>query len=529
MQAAPGPYRLNEKAAILVNHTIVAIMMACIAYTIVRLAQRLSPGWQGNYLPLLMFLISIETMVTRRTMRRWADLRIYGMAYWLVEWVVLAVLIKFYLYIATGNGFILVNIPLLLRDFLTNFFTYETLFVLLVAFVIWLISSLYTQDLIELEGGETLIKLSDADRVPIDRSQIRRGLVARVFTHGCVLIFVTALLHVDFRTLRGDPMIARGDLLNVIIYFLLGLVLFSQTHLTLLRTNWAWDRLPISTGITKSWTFLSVIFLGIVSAIAFLLPTRYTLGLLSTLSAIVSILIAIFYFVFFIISLPLMALYKLVLSLFSKNPLASGPIQPPPFLQFNPEMPPIARIPWLELLKSLLFWLGAMGIIGYAFYQYFRQNQEQLERLNKLPIFSWLARALKNLWAQLRGASQVVVAAIQSGLKRLHAGATYPQTGSRAGYLNLRRMSPRQQIQFFYLALVRRGGERGINRRASQTPYEYTERLSTEVSEVSSDLEAMTDAFVEARYSRHEITAQRANRVRGYWDRVKKALRGRGG
>lgn len=182
MRAVAEPYRLNEKAAILVNHAIVALMMVCLAYTILQLAHRLVPQWQGGYLPLLVCLVSVEAMFTWRTMRRWADLNVYGLAYWGVEWVVLLVFIKIFLYVANGPWQWLADFPSLLRDLSTNFLNPETLFVILVAFMVWLISGVFARDLMELEGVENLIKLSESDRFLIDRSQIRRGLVTRVFS-----------------------------------------------------------------------------------------------------------------------------------------------------------------------------------------------------------------------------------------------------------------------------------------------------------------------------------------------------------
>ncbi len=73
--------------------------------------------------------------------------------------------------------------------------------------------------------------------------------------------------------------------------------------------------------------------------------------------------------------------------------------------------------------------------------------------------------------------------------------------------------------------MVRRGGETGLTRNASQTPYEYSQLLEAKMLEANEDLGAMTDAFVEARYSRHEITNQQASLVQRYWERVKRALR----
>ena len=336
---------------------------------------------------------------------------------------------------------------------------------------------------------------------------------------------MTAILHVDDKTLHGDPFIARADLLDVVIYFLLGLVMFSQTHFALLRTTWAWYRVPTSAGMTRNWTLFSLVFLAIVSIIAFILPTRYSMGFLSTLNYIVSLLGSVFYFLFFIITLPILALLNLLMSLFFKKELQGQPVKPPVLPDITPNAQPAGGMTWLDLLKSVLFWVVLIGVVGYAFYQYFRQNQELLDRLKGIPIFSWIFRALRSLWNLLRRVNQRLSVAVQNSLKRLRPKEVGGIGKSQRGFLSLRRLSPRQRIQFFYLALVRRGGEHGLPRQVSQTPYEYAQVLESQVAEVNEDLDAMTGAFLEARYSKHEITTQRAGLVQRYWDRIKRALR----
>lgn len=525
MNANPEPYRLNEKAAIFVNHALVTAMMVCVSVTFGQIARRVAPEWQGGYLGVLAGIVSVEAIFSWRKTRRWTNLNFYGLAYWGIEWVVLTVFIKAFLYLAHGPGALLTDIPLWSKDFLLYFFTPETAFVLAVAFFIWLLSGLYAADLVELEGDEALINLPEEDRFPIDRSGTRHNLVSRVFTVGFVLLALTALNHFNFTLLRGNPDVSHTDLINLMVYFLLGLLLFSQTRLALLRNNWAWDRVPVSGQVTRSWTLFSLGFLAILTAFALVLPTGYSFGLLSTLGFILNGIGTALYFLLLLLVLPVFALFNFLMSLLFKNP---RPAEPPPVVRM-PELPPQAGIgagsPWLEIVKSILFWVLLLGLIGFAFYQYFRQNQELIERMKHMPVLSWFVRLVEKLGQLMRGVNVRLGAAYHAGLKRLRINQRSLAEKSSPGFLRLRRLSPRQRVQFFYLAMVRRGGETGITRHASQTPYEYSHLVQTQVSEADQDLEAMTDAFVEARYSRHEITLQQARLVQQYWERVKRALR----
>jgi hypothetical protein len=73
--------------------------------------------------------------------------------------------------------------------------------------------------------------------------------------------------------------------------------------------------------------------------------------------------------------------------------------------------------------------------------------------------------------------------------------------------------------------MVRRGGERGVPRKPAQTAYEYSHALKSYLPNVAGEVASLTDEFVEARYSRHEVPAERASLVKGYWERIRLALR----
>jgi hypothetical protein len=73
--------------------------------------------------------------------------------------------------------------------------------------------------------------------------------------------------------------------------------------------------------------------------------------------------------------------------------------------------------------------------------------------------------------------------------------------------------------------MLRRGGERGYTRGLTQTPYEYARALESQVPEIDQDVDSITEEFIEARYSRHDIPPEHVGLVRRYWERIKRALR----
>ena len=73
--------------------------------------------------------------------------------------------------------------------------------------------------------------------------------------------------------------------------------------------------------------------------------------------------------------------------------------------------------------------------------------------------------------------------------------------------------------------MTRRGGERGLPRDVSQTPYEYAASLKDTLPDVDNDVVSLTEAFVSARYSRQDVDEEQANLVKRYWRRIRGALR----
>ncbi len=517
-------YRSNERASVIFNHAIVVLMMMSLAYSIEALASRLFLGWQGGYMPVLSLLISLEAIATWRTMRRWSDLNVYGFMYWAVEWVVLVLLIKLCLYVFHGFGQLFIDLPLWQEDFLTNFFTGEMLFVIGVSFIVWLFSGLYARDLAEMEGDEALLKIEELGGYVSNRGEIRRGLVGRVFGIGFVIVLCTAFVHIDLQNLGQAQDVPILDMLNVVLYFLLALVLFSKTHFDVLRASWAWDKVPVSRGLSRSWGIFSILFLVLIGILAFLLPTRYSLGFLTTLGIVFSLLFNLIYGLVFLVLFPIMALIGWIMGLFKggAEDSQSGPITPK--FPFTPAAPG-APIPWLEVLKSVLFWVVLLLILGYALRQYLRQNQELASRLGKIPFLNWLTGFWRWLAGFIRGANQKVSQVVQTNLQRLRARRAAAISQAGPDFLHLRRLSARQRVLFFYQAFLRRGSESGLPRQAYQTPYEYLQTIRPGLSEVEPDLEGLTDAFIEARYTRQEVTPEHASIMQRYWQRVKKAFR----
>ena len=61
-------------------------------------------------------------------------------------------------------------------------------------------------------------------------------------------------------------------------------------------------------------------------------------------------------------------------------------------------------------------------------------------------------------------------------------------------------------------------------RKPSQTPSEYAVNLEKALPAVEADIDSITQAFIEARYSRREVDSKDAGLVKEMWGRIRHAL-----
>jgi hypothetical protein len=515
-------FRKNERLATFVTHLIVALMLGSVAVSVVQFGEYLAPGWDGAYLVPLSVLIALESMYSRRKIRHAGFFSREYIIYRITELVLLFLGVKLVLYLVRGVDRLLADLQALQHNFWDTYFTNEYILVAGFSIVVWAIAGMFAEELDHLEGDEKLLSRERETGIIEKRPAARRRLANLILYLGGALIFEAALVRLDWTLLWGEAPPLRGHILNVVIYFVLALILLSMTQFSVLRVHWSLDQIPISTNLAAGWLKYSAIFLLVLAAIAFVLPTSYSVGLLDILAYIISILSAIFSALLFLLLLP----FFLLMSLFARLFGTAEPVPPADLQRILPQQPQaVASAPWLEVLKSILFWAVFVGIMGFSIAYYLRQNQALLDRLKRTSLLHLAGKFWHWLAGWLRGVNENISAAVRASREQLRKRNPF-QAGRRGWNLRgLRRMSPRERVQFFYLAMLRRGRERGLPRDPGQTPYEYARRLAPRVPDVEPDLSALTQEFIEARYSLHEISSQRASRVQQYWNRIRKALR----
>jgi hypothetical protein len=517
-------YLSSQNQSMMVGYVLVCLMMITVAVGVAQLGSRFSPGWNGNYLIPIAFFVSLEAFYTRKQVKELEGRE--KIFFRISEWIAFAVAIKLLIYIIRGPAQLLEDLPLWQEDFLEHFFTGEYMIALIVTAGIWLASGAYAGELEELFEREKDAAWDELGKVQNALHDIRSRITSRIFFTGTLVVVLAILSRVEatqiFRTIGQPPPGYYSPVVNVLVYFILSLILLSQTQFALMRTRWMFQKLPISPDIAKNWIKYGFIFFLLLAVVVFFLPTDYSLGFFETLGYGLSYLIQAVSFLMALLMLP----FTFCISLFSLFSGDSQPTQqeppplPPPTLA-QPDQP----IAWLEFLRSLLFWAIFLSIIFFAFRYYLLQNKALWNVLSGFPLVRWFSRTFSSFWSWFRGANRQIASFVRRGVNRLNRQRALVAPKLFRRIFNLARMSPRDKVIYFYLSLVQLGGERGINRKPSETPYQYENDLSGAIPEVQEELHDLTGTFIEARYSRHSLEEQYAQQASSLWERIKAALK----
>ena len=515
-----GSMRKSERLVVFAYYLMVAGMLTCIAAAAVQVGERVMTGWRGEYLVAFGAVVAIESMFSARRLRKGSRFTTRAFLYRLAEFITLLVVLKLLQYLQSGGTALLGDLPRWRVDFLQSFFTPGYLMAIFLTLLVWGLALEFEDLLYPFEVNESTIEIERSSGFGVERMHIRGRLVEVILLLGGLLLLLTTLLYLD-QGAPGGLRIASSTLL-VLTYFGLALALLSLTQLSSLRIRWGLDEISVSPGLIQRWLIYGATFLGALAILALLLPTHYAVGALAILSLLLSTLVYILGLLIFLITLPFIFLFGLLLRLIMGGK-QEAPVPPLEQLRLVPPAPkPPAS--WVEVLYSLLFWSLLAGVIVFSIYYYFKQHHELLAALIRLPLLGRLFRLGGSFRDWLRGINRGIARSVSSGLQRLRLRQRGGQGGAGFGYLHLRRLSLRQQIVFFYLAMLRRSGERGWERRSSETPYEYARSLHAHLPEAADEIDGMTEEFLKARYSRREVSPPQVHRVRRLWEQIRKYL-----
>jgi hypothetical protein len=322
---------------------------------------------------------------------------------------------------------------------------------------------------------------------------------------------------IDLRTI-GRLGLHPTMLTALLLYFLLGFWLLSQARLAAMRVRWLADGVSAAPAITRTWHRTSLLVVAGVALVASFLPIGGTFAIARVIQAILG-----FFFLFLNLLMALFAFaIYLLLSLFGSPQAGEETLEEagsfiPPALE---QLPPPVQPP--SMLMGSLFWLAVVVVAVMAAVFFLRQRGVPLHQIVSGRWWANLRAWWQAFWARVSGRVDALGQAVRARL-RLGQAAAEPTPPWR--FVRLNALSPREQVRYFYLAMVRRAAERGVARRPQETPLEYVRDLKEGWPEVEGDMETLTDAFLEARYSPRPVEKAAVNPVKQTWQRVKSSLR----
>lgn len=525
----------NQRAFRLLGYLLVFFMMVCGILTVGNLIHTLVPHWHSGVIAGILLFIVTDRLYTFRQLKALTFLTFDWTLAIGAQWVIIMLLTRLLLSYANGLDALRADLLLLGRGYITDLVTPEFVVGMLLALLIWFFVGqfLYVLDDIGLEQETS----SDPESAAVQGEPVpaHQRLVTLAFSVGIVLVVLTAMARLDYRAMFADtqglPSLRftrfAGAEAGVLLYFVFGLALLSLSRLMSLQTHWNQMRIRVSSAnLYRQWGVYSLLFLVLLAMIVSLLPAGDSLGFFSLLGMLFNYLVDILFFLGQLVLSLLLLLFSLPFALFGQGPPVwqpSAPLPPVSLPPAPPASPPANNALW-ALVRSILLWGTLAVVILYAVRQFLGQHGGLGMALRTLRMTNWLILAWQWLYRQASSARLSVSLTIGDGWQRLvtRLGGTRSVPGLRP--FRLRALDPRRQVYFFYLAMVRRGGEQGLSRKPSQTPDEYAGFLEKALPSVGEDIDALTEAFITARYSRREVDAGDAGRVKSLWARIRRAL-----
>jgi hypothetical protein len=320
-------------------------------------------------------------------------------------------------------------------------------------------------------------------------------------------------LRFSFSGLRLPPDVVAG----LLGYFLAGLLLLSDGRLAVLRGRWYNEEVAVASGVTRGWHTISAVILLVVAGLALLLPLGPTAWLGQILEWMITLAMRIVITLFLLLSLLISALLYPFRSLLKSG--VNEPVVPlqPPTLVLPAQAEVARRLP--DWVGGVVFWAMVLLVGGYLLVVYLRTSG-RLQDLGGIPL-----RRIRAWWHErhrrLQHSVQMRIAVLLTwrGRHRSNA-ASSPTRPMRLGALR-----PREQVRRLYLETLHRAGEHGLQRPPHKTPLEFADDLDANWPDAEPDVQVLTQAFVDARYTVRDIAPAEAQRARSAWQRLMELLR----
>jgi hypothetical protein len=523
-QQSPSATSETQRVFTFLNFGLVSAMLACLAFITAKLIEILYPDWGVRGLWILAFIVALESLVIHYTRERYMKFIENPYLATAAEWVILILFSKLFIMFQSGLSNFWPEILSWQSQFLESFFDIEYSLLLFCILVIWMLARIFGQPIIQLEEDHDLMEQEKLGVTFNDRQDARRSLIGLIFVLGFIMIGLTVVLKGDVKFVPFDKTPFKVFIFVLLAYFSLAFIFMALNQFNIMRARWYFNDISVHPDLAKRWLFFTLIFIALVLLTIIFLPTNFTLGLYPVLETIFKVIIYIFGIIQFILLFPIafvISIFNSLLSIENSNQTVA-----PTLPEFTPNETDITKsLPWLDIVKSILFWLVFISVIVLAVRYYINNRKGLKEFFKSIRISGWLI----DIWRWVKhGFRKIGQFTLETAQKGYHQVRNFfaEREGKLPSLMDLiRRASPRQAVILTYWDWVRWNKEHGLRRRDSQTPNEYAAVLEKRWPEISRQLDKFTNQFIIARYTRHSIDRKQANEAQERLTALKNFIR----
>lgn len=508
------------------NFLMVSVMLTCFAFIVEKSIQVVYPLWGSYWFPILAFVLTFGSLLIRKaqraTPRAFQNQTLFILAE-IILIILITKLISMFVMAVFGQSTIWQEIASWPQDFFQNFFNLDFLLRASGIFIIWLLTWLFSAPLNKLEENQALMEQEKLVLTFTDRYDARRKLIHLIFNIGILMLIMMVLWKSNLPIFDADPISTNIFLLVLLVYFFTAFVFLAFNQYAIMKARWFFSDIDVNPELAKRWLFYSLFFILSVLVIIAFLPTNLPLGISTIADWLSEAFIYVLSILFSILTFPIFLILALVSRLFGRETIEESFQPGEPSRDFMPQV--IGTTPWLDVVKSILFWLVFVVVVISAITYYINNRPNLKLFINDLKIFT----LIKEFWRWIiQGFSEAKNASsetIQKGLEQIQTFLRN-QRKKLPKLIDLaKRLPPRQAVILIYADWVHWNHQHGFKRKRSQTPYEYAQAYaerSSETIDQAKTISALTDCFIQARYSRQPILRAQAHQAQILSKQLKK-------
>jgi hypothetical protein len=505
--AAGGPASQPDWAALAFRPLVISGLVTCIAAGWVMSLEFFMPGWRGTYLAPLVAVVTLEMLLVEQQLRtRRLDIASRAQIR-LGEMFIILLLLKPATYLERGWLAFLNDGQQWLREPVL-FFDSDYIIGAMVMLLMWPLA---------MDLGGHLAALQDVFS-PQDQDWALAGLKERFMLGAFVLLMAVGIRHVNFAALGLRLNLAQVNALTwlPLLYFGLGLLLFGQARLALLQAGWEREQISVTPSLTRRWAGWGALFVIGVTVLALLVPAGDTLLGFYLFTLLMVLVVFVGQLIFFVLLLLLSVLLSPCMALFKIQQVSTP--APPQLPTLQPPPPQSSGSTWFFYLRLIVFWVVVVVLLLLILRIYWRERKAA----GGWQPWLGLVKLWHALWAWLRGwRNRVSLRFARAPQPTIPP----PQEIGLGWWERWRARTARERVRRLYLALLQRAAQAGHPRRPDQTPFEYESALKSRVTGEENALDALTSAFVQARYSRRDFQPEEVSLLRRIWQRLQAKLR----